>query len=377
MRIAIFTEVFLPKIDGVVTRLLRTLDELAALGHEVIIFAPGDPPPVYAGFEVVRVRSVSLRPWYPEIKVGLPTNRIAEQMVAFGPDVVHAVNPVALAAFGVLSAERRDLPLLASYHTQVASYTRKLHLGLLAGTAERWTRALHNRAEVNLCTSPQMVDAAVSAGVQRVELWPKAVDTVSYHPGARTKRMRRRLSDGNPDAPLAIYVGRVSNEKNLDDLLKVVHRSPGVRFAIVGSGPALGGLKAQFSGTETVFTGYLSGHELAAAYASADVFLFPSTTETLGFAGLEAMASGVPVIGANAGGIPHLFTDGTEGFLVTPHDADEMVEKLNLLVTDKPLRDRMAKAARIEAERHSWRAATEALVGFYQLAIDRHARRSP
>lgn len=375
MRIAIFTEVFLPKIDGVVTRLLRTLDELSALGHEVIVFAPGDPPPVYAGFEVVRVRSVSLRPWYPEIKVGLPTNKIAEQMVAFRPDVVHAVNPVALAAFGVLSAERRDLPLLASYHTQIDSYTRKLHLSLLTGTAQRWTRALHNRAEVNLCTSPQMVDAARAAGVRRVDLWPKAVDTLTYHPGARTKRMRRRLSDGNPDAPLAIYVGRVSHEKNLDDLLDVVHQNPDVRFAIVGSGPALGQLKAQFSGTNTVFTGYMTGHELAEAYASADVFLFPSTTETLGFAGLEAMASGVPVIGANAGGIPHLFTDGAEGFLVTPHSADEITDRLRLLTSDEQLRTRMGQDARAEAERHSWRAATEALVDFYQQAISRHGNR--
>ncbi len=375
MRIALFTEVFLPKIDGVVTRVLRTLDELAELGHEVLIFAPGDPPPRYAGFEVVRVRSVPFRPWYPEIRVGLPTPRIAERMIAFRPDVVHAVNPVWLAAYGVLSAEHRRIPLLASYHTQVATYTTKMRLSWLKTPAAQWIKSLHNRAEVNLCTSPQMVDAAIADGVKRVDLWPKAVDTVNYHPDNRTKRMRRRLTDDHPDMPLAIYVGRLSHEKNLDDLLEPVHRLPDVRFAFVGSGPARDQLRSQFSGTNTVFTGYLGGHELAEAYASADVFCFPSTTETLGFAGLEAMASGVPVVGANAGGIPHLFTDGVEGFLHAPHDADQIVERIRRLVDDPALREQMGRAARVEAQRHSWRAATEALVRYYQLAIERHGRR--
>ena len=374
MRIAIFTEVFLPKIDGVVTRVLRTLEELAELGHEAIVFAPGDPPPVYAGFEVVRVRSVGFRPWYPEVKVGLPTPRIAEQMIDFQPDVVHAVNPAWLAAYGVLSAKRRDIPLLASYHTQLSSYVEKLHLGWLTRPADWWTTNLHNQAEVNLCTSPQMVASAIEHGVGRVDLWPKAVDTTTYHPGARTKRMRRRLTDDHPEMPLAIYVGRLSNEKNLDDLLEPVHRMPHVRFAFVGSGPASDRLKSAFSGTQTVFTGYLTGHELAEAYASADVFCFPSTTETIGFAGLEAMASGVPVIGADAGGIPHLFTHGTEGFLFEPHNADRIVELLGLLTDDPALRARMGEAARAEAERHGWRAATDSLLRFYGLAIERHGR---
>lgn len=370
-----FTEVFLPKIDGVVTRVLRTLDELAALGHDVLVFAPGDPPSTYAGFDVVRVRSVGFRPWYPEIKVGLPTPKIAEQMIDFRPDVVHAVNPAWLAAYGVLSARHRDVALLASYHTQLTSYVQKLHLGWLTDVTGWWTTTLHNQAEVNLCTSPQMVDAALASGVRRVDLWPKAVDTLTYHPKARTKRMRRRLSDGHPDQPLAIYVGRLSHEKNIEDLLEPVRRLPGIRFAIVGSGPAADQLKSAFSGTNTVFTGYLRGHELAEAYASADIFCFPSTTETLGFAGLEAMASGVPVIGANAGGIPHLFTEGVEGFLVEPHNPDDMVARISLLAGNPELRERMGRAARHEAEQHSWRASTEALVGFYELAVQRHRSR--
>lgn len=375
MRIALFTEVFLPKIDGVVTRVLRTLDWLAELGHEVIIFAPGSPPPSYAGFEVVRVRGIGFKPWYPEITVALPTPKIAEQLAAFKPDVVHAVNPAWLTAYGVLAAKRRNIPLLASFHTQLTAYTKNLHLSALTPIADKWVSRLHNMADVNLCTSPQMVELAKGIGVERLDLWPKAVDTLTYTPDARSKRMRRRLTDNHPDAPLAVYVGRLSHEKNLDDLVEVVHDLPDIRFAFVGSGPAADQLKSLFSGTNTVFTGYLRGNELADAYASADIFCFPSTTETLGFAGLEAMASGVPVIGANAGGIPHLFTDGVEGFLVAPHDAKGFARRVRQLADDPGLRYQMGQAARVEAEKYSWLSATQALVGFYEQAIETHGNR--
>lgn len=375
MRIALFTEVFLPKIDGVVTRIIRTLEALGELGHEVLVFAPGDPPHSYAGHQVQRVRSVPARLIYPEIKVGLPTPRIARQMVAFQPDVVHAVNPIALAAFGVLSAGHRSLPLLASFHTDVPHYTEKLRLGWLRSPAQTWIRFLHNKAEVNLCTSGPMVAQARSIGINNVHLWPKAVDTHAYRPEYRSRAMRNRLTDGHPDAPLIIYVGRMSMEKDLADLVEPLRRMPDARLALVGSGPHRRELERQFAGTNTVFTGYLSGAELATAYASADVFAFPSTTETLGLVALESMAAGVPVVGADAGGIPFVIHDGVDGFLVPAHDPDALVDRLTRLGSDAGLRARMGAAARQEAERHSWRSATEALVQYYAEAIRLNRKR--
>lgn len=379
MRIALFTEVFLPKVDGVVTRVTRTLDQLADLGHDALVFAPGDPPASYGPHRVVRVRSVSFRPWYPEIMVGLPTPRIAREMQAFRPDVVHAVNPVWLAAYGVLSARRRDRPLLASFHTDVPSYTTRLGngLSLLRAPSQAWITGMHNLADVNLCTSAQMVERARQVGIREVDLWPKAVDTVTYSPAARTASMRERLTDGHPDAPLVLYVGRLSREKDLDQLLEPLRRLQGygVRLAFVGYGPGQEELERAFHGTPTVFAGYLGGADLAAAYASADVFAFPSTTETLGLVALESMASGVPVVGADAGGIPFVVDDGRTGYLVPPGDADALTDRLRRLVTDPQLRARMGAAARADAERHSWRAATESLVRSYELAVERHAGR--
>lgn len=376
-----FTEVFLPKIDGVVTRVVRTLEQLADLGHEVLLFAPGEPPSEYAGFEVVRVRGTSLRPVYPEITVGFPTPNIARRMESFRPEVVHAVNPVWLAAYGVLSARRRDVPLLASFHTNVPQYTESLRMGWARHPTESWIRMLHNHAEVNLCTSGPMVEAAREVGIRRVGLWPKAVDTVGYRPQNRSAPMRARLTAGHPEAPLVMYVGRMSREKDLDVLAEVMRgvraRVPGARLAMVGSGPYRDELERLLDPAFTVFTGYMSGAELAAAYASADVFAFPSTTETLGLVALESMASGVPVVGARAGGIPFVIDDGATGFLAEPGDVPGWVERLSRVLADGGLRSRMSAAARAESELHSWRASTEALVRHYDKALQVHTRRAP
>ncbi|MBU8577494.1 glycosyltransferase family 1 protein [Brevibacterium luteolum] len=373
MRIALFTEVFLPKIDGVVTRLMGTLDHLVDMGHEVVVFAPGHPPARYAGFRVVPVRSVSFKPWYPELRVGLPTSNIAKTMERFHPHIVHAVNPIWLAAYGTMSSKRRDLPMLASFHTNVPEYTQRLGLEWITDTTERWITWIHNLAEVNLCTSQPMIEQAAAAGIKNLDLWPRAVDTQTYHPGNYSQRMRERLTDGHPEDRLLVYVGRMSKEKDLDVLRGVIARAPeGTRLAMVGSGPHLKQLEAEFAGTPTLFTGYMSGQELAEAYASADVFVFPSTTETLGLVALESMASGVPVVAARAGGIPFAVPDGVGGLLCEPHSSEDMSAQVNRLLSDESLRSALAAGGQAEMEQHSWRAATEKLVESYELAIERH-----
>ncbi|MHA2788502.1 glycosyltransferase family 4 protein [Corynebacterium sp. S7] len=380
MKISMFTEVFLPKIDGVVTRITGTLEQLAEMGHEVQLFAPGDPPDTYAGFDIQRVRGVSFKPVYPEITVGLPTPAIARRMEEFQPDIVHAVNPVALAAYGVLSARRRNIPLVASFHTNVPEYTESLKIGWLRQPAAWWIRTLHNEAEINLVTSGPMMEKATEAGIRNVKLWPKSVDTVGYTPKRYSRAMREKLTSGHPDAPLVVYVGRMSREKGLDRLAGIMVELrklvPHARLAMVGSGPQLDELKKTLDPAWTTFTGYMSGVELAEAFASGDVFCFPSETETLGLVALESFASGVPVVGANAGGIPFVIDDGKTGFLVDPAASDaEWAEPIARLLNDDALRKQMSVAAREEAERWSWRASTEQVVKYYEEAIDLHSKR--
>ncbi|MFN2322819.1 MAG: glycosyltransferase family 4 protein [Trueperaceae bacterium] len=377
MRVALFTETFLPKIDGVVTRVVRTLEQLRALGHEALVFAPHDPPAEVAGHRVVPVPAVSFRPWYPELFLGLPRPRLGRELDAFAPDVVHVVNPVILGLWGTMVANQRDLPLLASYHTDITQYAVHLKLPFLSPLSRVFLRDVHNRAHVNLCTSQPMVNSARGLGIQRVRLWRKAVDTERYDPSKRDPEMRARLSDGHPEDPLLLYVGRVSAEKRLDWLYAPVTQLPGVRLAVVGGGPAENAMRTRFAGTNTTFMGYLSGEELARAYASADVLAFPSDTETLGFVAMEAMASGIPAVGARAGGVPDVIRHEENGLMFTPGDLGDLTEQLRRLIADPLLRARLGRAARADMERWSWRAATEGLVEHYELARAVHARFDP
>ena len=377
MRIAYFTEVFLPKIDGVVTRLVRTLDELTELGHQALIFAPGDPPEHYRGHRVVRVPGVPFRPWYPELFLGMPRPRLGRELDQFQPDVVHVMNPVVLGLWGTAIAKQRNLPLLSSYHTDITQYAKHLRLSFLSRPSQIFLRDVHNQAHVNLCTSRPMVRSANALGIHRVRLWPKAVDTELFHPDKRSDAMRERLSGGQPDKPLMVYVGRLSHEKRLDWLYAPIRQIAGARLAFVGSGPAEDYLNERFADTPTVFTGYLSGEDLARAYASADVFAFPSDTETLGFVAMEAMASGVPAVGARAGGVPDVIRDGENGFLFTPGDLGDLTDKIRRLLFDDELRGRLGREARRDMEQHTWRAATETLLAYYEKAISVHHRYDP
>lgn len=374
MRIAILTEVFLPKIDGVVTRTIRHLEQLSELGHEVLIFATGDAPDEYAGFDVVHVPSLSFKPVYPEIKFGLITPVIPRRLAQFQPDVVHAINPIWTAGWSTLIADYQGYPIVGSFHTDVPEYTLKLGIPWAKPAAEWGLRTFHGACEYNLVTSGPMMEKAAQYGIPNVELWPKAVDTVSFAPEKRTAEMRARLTGGHPDAPLVIFVGRVSAEKSVARCLPIMEklraRVPGTRFAVIGDGPQFREIRETFDRDWTTLTGYLSGAELHAAYASGDALLFPSTTETLGFAALEAFASGVPVVAANAGGLPFVVDDGSTGFLVEPSRPDSVwAEKLGQLLTDAPMRTRMAHAARAEAQRWNWRSSTEAVIEIYEKAI--------
>lgn len=377
MRIAYFTETFLPKIDGIVTRMMRTLEQLRALGHEAIIFAPQNPPDSFAGYPIVRVPAISFRPWYPELFLGLPRPRLGRELDRFRPNIVHVVNPVVLGMWGTAIAKQRNLPLLASFHTDLPQYVAHLKLGFLKPLSHTWIRDVHNQAHVNLCTSQPMVNSARGLGINRVRLWPKAVDTERYRPDNASAEMRLRLSDGHPEEPLMVYVGRLSFEKRLELLYAPITQLAGVRLAFVGSGPAESVLRERFKDTPTVFTGYMSGEELAQAYASADVFAFPSDTETLGFVAMEAMASGVPVVGARAGGIPDVIDEGENGLMFTPGDLGDLTDKLQTLLFDAELRQTFGERARREMERWSWRASTEKLLEFYERARTIHRRYDP
>lgn len=370
MRIAFFTETFLPATDGVVTRLRSTIDVLHGMGDEMIVIAPkyGEGPGSYSGTPIHRVSSVPFPP-YPQIKIAPSTPDVGRALRAFGPDVVHAVNPFVLGAGGVYYARRLNVPLVASYHTNIATYARYYGLGFGDRAGRWWTRTLHNKAKINLCTSEATREYLVGDGVERVYVWPQGVDAKRFHPGRFSKDWRARLSGGNPSDKLLLYVGRLAPEKSIGSIKEALREIPGLRLAIVGDGPARRDLEREFADTPTVFVGVRRGKELAASYASADAFVFPSTTETLGLSMLEALASGLPVLAARAGASAEVVSDGENGLLYEPNSPSSLVFAVRKLFSDEQRLLTLGRNARLLAEERDWENSTLTLRGYYEQAL--------
>ena len=373
MKIALFTETFLPKVDGIVTRLTKTVQHLVAAGDQVLIFCPEGAPETYMGAKVVGVPAMPL-PLYPELKLALPRPMVSEALDAFAPDLVHVVNPAVLGLGGIWLAKTKGYPLVASYHTHLPKYLEHYGLGMLEPVLWELLKAAHNQACLNLCTSTAMVAELSEKGIQHTALWQRGVDTDLFRPELRSDAMRQRLLNGRSDSgQLLLYIGRLSAEKQIERIRPVLDAMPEARLALVGDGPYRQQLESLFAGSATHFVGYLAGDELASAYASADAFLFPSSTETLGLVLLEAMAAGCPVVGANRGGIPDIVSDGVNGCLYEPEGADggagSLAAATQRLLGDPDQRQQLRRNAREEAERWGWAGATEQLRSYYRQVL--------
>lgn len=370
MRIAFFTETFLPKVDGIVTRLCHTVAHLQNDGHQVLVFSPDGGITEYKGAQVHGVSAFPL-PLYPELKLALPRPSIGDALTQFQPDLVHVVNPAVLGLAGLFFSKMHHIPLVASYHTHLPHYLKYYGLGMLEGVLWELLKAGHNQALLNLCTSNAMVEELGEQGIERLALWQRGVDIDTFQPELASDEMRRLLSQGNPQDPLLLYVGRLSAEKEIDRIKLILDAMPTARLALVGDGPYRQELEKHFAGTKTYFAGYMSGKTLAAAFASADCFMFPSRTETLGLVLLEAMAAGCPVVAARSGGITDIVEDETNGYLFNPNDDQDFIQATQRLLNHSDARETIRRNARAEAERWGWAAATRQLEGYYQTVLEK------
>ncbi|MBH8552349.1 glycosyltransferase family 1 protein [Nostocaceae cyanobacterium CENA357] len=369
MRIALFTETFLPKVDGIVTRLRHTVDHLQRNGDQVLVIAPDGGITEHKGAKVYGVTGFPL-PLYPELKMALPRPAIGYALEEFQPDIIHVVNPAVLGLSGIFYSKVLKIPLVASYHTHLPQYLQHYGLGMLEGFLWELLKGAHNQATLNLCTSTAMMEELTAHGIERVHVWQRGVDTELFHPDLFSMEMRSRLSQNHPESPLLLYVGRLSAEKEIERIKPILEAIPQARLALVGDGPYRQALEKHFAGTNTHFVGYLIGQELGAAFASADAFIFPSRTETLGLVLLEAMAAGCPVVAARSGGIPDIVTEGVNGYLFEPTaDIQDAISATTRLLQHKQERDIIRQNARREAESWGWAAATSQLQDYYQKVV--------
>ena len=371
MKIAIVTETFLPSVDGVVTRLRHAVERFVDLGHEVMVVAPDLGVTEHHGARVVGVRPVTL-PFYKHRRFTLPSPNVAGISRGFHPDVVRAAQPILLASSGAFAAHRQRIPLVASYHTHIPRYLDLYRAWKWGKPAVWWQiRRNHALADLNIATSETMRAELATQGIENLHVVRRGVDTHTFHPSFASAAMRERLTQGHPEKKLLVFVGRLAAEKEIHRLRAMMDRRDDVALAIVGDGPFRGELERLFAGTATLFPGFMEGEELASAFASADAFVFPSVTETLGLVILEGMASGLPVVAARSGPTLEQVTDGVDGLLFDSGDEaslDRALERLG----DGELRTRIRAAARAEAEKFSWEAASDDLLRYYEMAIAQH-----
>jgi phosphatidylinositol alpha 1,6-mannosyltransferase len=381
MRVAIITESFPPDVNGVAHCVLQVAEHLASRGHQPLVIAPrparsnrarpAAKDPGSSGYPVVRVRSAPL-PGYRGFRLGLPSHRVRDALVEHRAEVVHLASPVVLGAHGAAVARQLNLPVIAVYQTDLPSYARAYRLGRTGeALAWRWLGGIHNGAARTLAPSTVTATGLLNRGIGDVWLWGRGVDTVRFNPARRDPQARARLAQGGE--VLAGYVGRLATEKRVELLTKIT-ALPGVRLVVVGAGPAEATLRRNMP--DALFLGERRGDELAAIYASLDVFVHSGPYETFGQTLQEAAASGLAVVAPAAGGPLDLVDHGVTGYLVPPGDPAAFADAAARLAADPALRAAFGAAGRRKVLGRTWAALTDELIGHYAAVLGRTHRRA-
>ncbi len=369
LRIALFSGAYNHIADGVSLTLNRLVDFLGKKGAEVRVYAPTTPDPVIAhAGTLVPVRSIQA-PGRPDYRVSLGLSGEArEDLTRFRPDLFHIATPDFLGLAALKTATRSGTRVVASYHTHFASYLDYYRLGALEGVTWKYLRWFYDQCLHVYVPTPSMLKVLKDEGVSSdLRIWPRGVESDLFNPARRSVDWRRARGIAD-DEVVVTFVSRLVAEKGLGVVAEVAAglREKGLRhrILIVGDGPERASLAA--STPQAIFEGHLKGEALATAYASSDVFLFPSETETFGNVTLEAMSSGLPAVVANATGSNALVTEGVTGFLATPRDSKEFLGRVSALVTDATLRHRLGSAARIAAEGYEWSRVLGLIASYYE-----------
>lgn len=369
LRIALFTGAYNHIADGVSLTLNRLVNFLGQKGAEVRVYAPTVPDPAlkHAG-TLVPVRSITA-PGRPDYRISLGLSADArEDLTGFKPNLFHIATPDVLGLSALRTARRAGTPTVASYHTHFASYLDYYRLGALEGATWSYLKWFYNQCRHVYVPTPSMLQVLVGQGITSdLRLWPRGVEGDLFNPARRSMEWRRAQGFADEDVVVS-FVSRLVTEKGLNVVTEVMKglESRGIahKVLIVGDGPERASLGASLP--SAVFAGHLAREALAAAYASSDVFLFPSETETFGNVTLEAMASGLPAVVADATGSNALVDDNVTGFLAPPRDSAAFLDRVARLIENAELRSKMGIAARTAAERYEWSRVLGQIESYYE-----------
>ncbi len=360
LRVVVVTESFLPQVNGVTNSVLRILEHLRTEGHQALVIAPESSGGIteYAGFRVKRVPSLEMKGLLP---VGFPQKTIEPLIDGFNPDVIHLASPFFLGNYASRVAERLDIPTLSVYQTDIAGFARHYGLTVAHDSLKRWVAKIHKRTTRTLAPSNWSCEDLKSTGVPNVHLWPRGVDSQKFSPEKRDINLRCELLGDRPDRKLVGYVGRLANEKRIDDLATLDARDD-IQLVIVGEGPARSRLERVLKNAR--FVGYQSGEDLARYYASLDIFVHTGKHETFCQSVQEALASGVAVIAPNFGGPTDLVKHGWTGYLIDTENSYSLNHAVNqiLQLAEPALMGARARESVIE---RTWLSVNNQLISHY------------
>ncbi|QWT21159.1 glycosyltransferase family 1 protein [Bacillus sp. NP157] len=350
MRVGIVTETYAPDVNGVALTVQSLARGLVRRGHAVDLIRPihgATPPLADAGMDVLEVEGASV-PRYAGLRFGLPARfRIERRWRAERPDAIYVATEGPLGWSAVSAARRLGIPVATGFHTRFDFYVGHYGFGALTPLVRRYLARFHRRAHTTLVPTGQLAGELNDLGVHDVRVLRRAVDTQRFHPERRSDELRASWGV-DADTPVVLSVGRVAPEKNLDVVIDawraLERRVPGARCVIVGDGPGRAALEAAHP--DVIFAGTRRGDDLAAFYASADLFVFPSLTETFGNVVLEAMSSGIPVVAYAEAAAREFIRNGQNGIRVAPGNEGGLVERAATLGADPTALVAMGRAAR-------------------------------
>jgi glycosyltransferase involved in cell wall biosynthesis len=370
LRIAIVTETFPPEVNGVAATIASFAEGLHLRNHVVQLIRPRQARAELSGshlrFDEVLLGGLPI-PNYPHLKMGLPSKRaLVKLWKQRRPDLVHVVTEGPLGWSAVQAAATLRLPVSSDFRTNFHSYSKHYGIGWLHRPILAYLRKFHNKTRLTMVPTEALRRDLAGAGFQNLRVVARGVDTQRFNPARRSEALRRRWG-AERDSVVALHVGRLAPEKNIDVLIgayEALQRAcPNVKMVFVGDGPSRGDMQRRCP--QAVFAGMRSGDDLAAHYASGDVFLFPSTTETFGNVTTEAMASGLAVVAYNYAAAAQLIESGVNGALV-PFDDAAAFQRTVLALAGSPEAARvLGERARSVAERHSWDCVVEQLEALF------------
>ena len=359
MRLALVTETFPPEVNGVAMTFGVIARELGRRGHEVTVYRPARPPGAAAApspdFREETLPGFPV-PGYSALRFGLPAGRaLRARWRARRPDLVHVVTEGPLGASAVTATRELGLPVTSSFHTNFHSYARHYRCGWLKPVALSWLRRVHNRTRRTFVPTAELGRELAQEGFRNILLLSRGVDTAQFRPDRRSPELRASWGAG-PGDPVVLHVGRLAAEKNYPLLFQAFAAmraaNPRCRFVVAGEGPLRDRLQREHPGC--IFAGFFSRDEIGRYYASADIYIHASTTETFGNVLTEAMASGLAVAGFDYAAARQFVHQGASGLVVPCGQPDALVAAAVRLATDAPLRQQLRRGARAAVEAQAW-----------------------